>query len=472
MGVWRAFVDAMLSFSAFVWGDFMLYFLGLGAALITFRIKGIQFRHFGYVWQQTFGKIFSKKEKASIHAEGTLTPFQALSTALANTIGSGNIVGVGLAIYWGGPGAVFWMWFVALLGMGTKFAEIVLGLKYRVKTPDGLYVGGPQYYLSIGLKRFKMQWLGPFYGLMLILCLGIIEMIQINSVTASVHEAFKIPQHVTGITIGIIVTIIVFGGIKRIGAFAERAVPLMAVLYLSTGALILLMNIGQIPGAIAIIFKHAFTPIAAVGGFAGATVASTIRWGVARGVFSNEAGDGATAIAHATATTDHPVRQGMFGIMEVFIDTIVVCSMTALVAIVSGVWMDPIVKEVPERMMTIAYTNALGSIGGVIVAICLLFFAFTSMLAYVYFGEEQGRYFGGNGAGLLVRCLFITAIFTGTFWPAKELWPFSDVFFALMIIPNMIGLFLLNKEYGDLVTEFFGTPGKYFLKDQEDSSKK
>ena len=471
MILWRAFIDAMLAFSAFVWGDFMLYFLGLGAIFITIRISAVQFRHFGYAYKQTFGKVFSGKKNKDA-GEGTLSPFEALSTALANTIGSGNIVGVGLAVFWGGPGAVFWMWLVALLGMGTKMAEIILGLKYRVQTPDGLYVGGPQYYLSIGLKRFKMQWLGPLYGLMLILCLGIIEMIQINSVTASVHEAFGIPVHVTGISIGLLVTFIVFGGIKRIGAFAGKAVPFMAVLYIATGLLIVLMNFANIPAAFALIFKHAFSPIAATGGFAGAAVASTIRWGVARGVFSNEAGDGATSIAHATATTDHPVRQGLYGIMEVFIDTIVVCTVTALVVLATGVWTDPAVKEIPERLLTVAFGSALGGPGRTRVAVSLTLFAFTSMLAYVYFGEAQGRYFGGAKAGLTVRTLFVAAIFCGTFWPAKELWPFSDVFFALMIIPNMIGLFLLHSEYSVLVAEFFNTPGKYFQKDKDEEAKK
>ena len=472
MVLWRMFVDGMLAFSALVWGDFMLYFLGLGALFITFRVGFLQFTHFGYVWNQTLGKLYARKKNAADGAVGTITPFQALSTALANTIGSGNIVGVGLAIYWGGPGAVFWMWAVACLGMATKMAEIVLGLKYRVKTPEGLYVGGPQYYLSLGLKRFKMQWLGPLYGVMLVLCLGIIEMIQINSVTASVNEAFGIPVHVVGITIGIFVSIVVFGGIKRIGQFAELAVPFMAVLYIATALVIVLLNLSHIPGAFVMIFKHAFTPVAAVGGFAGSVVANTIRWGVARGVFSNEAGDGATAIAHATATTDHPVRQGLYGIMEVFVDTIVVCTATALVVLVTGVWTDPAVKEVPERLLTIAFGSALGSVGGWIVAVSLTLFAMTSMLAYVYFGEAQGTYFGGKNCGLFVRVMFLLAIFTGTFWPAKELWPFSDVFFAMMIIPNMIGLFLLNAEYSALVKEFFNTPGLYYMKDMEDKKSK
>ena len=236
--------------------------------------------------------------------------------------------------------------------------------------------------------------------------------------------------------------------------------------------MIVLLNLSHIPGAFVMIFKHAFTPVAAVGGFAGSVVANTIRWGVARGVFSNEAGDGATAIAHATATTDHPVRQGLYGIMEVFVDTIVVCTATALVVLVTGVWTDPAVKEVPERLLTIAFGSALGSVGGWIVAVSLTLFAMTSMLAYVYFGEAQGTYFGGKNCGLFVRVMFLLAIFTGTFWPAKELWPFSDVFFAMMIIPNMIGLFLLNGEYSALVKEFFNTPGLYYMKDMEDKKSK
>lgn len=458
-------MDGMLKVSAFLWGDFMLYFLGLGAIFITFRIGAVQFRRFGYIYRETIGKALSGR-KDSAEAVGTITPFQALSTALANTIGSGNIVGVGLAIFWGGPGAVFWMWLVALMGMGTKMAEITLGLKYRVKTPEGLYIGGPQYYLSRGLKRFKMHWLGPLYALMLVLCLWIIEMIQINSVAASVHETFGVPLHITGIVIGLIVAVIVFGGIKRIGAFAGKVVPFMAILYVAGSLVVILLNITAVPGAFLLIFKHAFTPVAAEGGFVGATVAAAIRWGVARGVFSNEAGDGSAPIAHATATTDHPVRQSMYGVMEVFIDTIVVCTATALAVICTGVWTDPAAAEVPERLATLAFGASLGGIGKVIVAVSLTLFAFTSMLAYVYFAESQGRYFGGKPAAMIIRILFVGAIFCGTFWPVKQLWPFSDVFFAFMIIPNMIGLFLLHSEYKELMDEYFNTPGKYYREDK------
>ena len=466
MALWDSFMKGMLAFSGFVWGDFMLYFLGLGALFITLRVGIVQFRHFGYAWSQTLGKVFRRKDAdAPMAAQGTLSPFEALSTALANTIGSGNIVGVGLAVFWGGPGAVFWMWLMALLGMATKFTEAVMGQKYRVQDEAGNWVGGPQYYLSRGLKRFRLGWLGPFYGLMLVLTLGITEMIQCNSLAGSVHEAFGIPTLASGIAFTVLVAVIVFGGIKRIGTFAGKVVPFMAILYIAAGLVIVFTHLNQVPGLFALIFKSAFSPAAATGGFAGASVAAAMRWGCARGAFSIEAGDGAAAIAHATAAVDHPVRQGLYGIMEVFVDTILVCTTTALVVLLSGVWTDPASAKVPERLATLAFGVQWGAFGKGLVAVCLTLFAFTSMLAYVYYGEAQGNYFGGRKLGLLVRCGFIAAIFTGTFWDAEQLWPFCDVFFAFMIIPNMIGLFLLHGEYGELVREFFHTPGKYYLKD-------
>lgn len=470
MAMWDTFMNAMLAFSGFIWGDFMLYFLGFGALFITLRAGGIQFRHFGYAWKQTIGKVFSRKDtdaETEAASEGTLTPIEALSTALANTIGSGNIVGVALAIYWGGPGAVFWMWLLAFFGMGTKFAEVVMGQKYRERLGDGTFVGGPQYFLSQGLKRFKLGWLGPFYALMLVLTLAITEMIQCNSLTASVNEAFGIPVMASGVFFTLLVALILFGGIKRIGTVAGKVVPFMALIYICAGLVIVLMNISKVPGIFSMIFSGAFKPVAAIGGFGGATIATAMRWGLARGAFSNEAGDGAAAIAHATAVTDHPVRQGLYGIMEVFVDTVLVCTVTALVVLITGAWTGTGAGDAPERLTTIAFGLVWGGFGKSLVAVCLTLFAFTSMLAYGYYGEAQGTYFGGKPLGLAVRCAFIASIFIGIFWNAKQLWPFCDVFFAGMIFPTMIGLILMSGEYAALVKEFFDTPGKYYLKDTQ-----
>ncbi len=471
MEIWDGFMKIVLGFSGFIWGDFMLYFLGLGALFITIRSGAIQFRHFGYAWSQTIGKAFSRK-KASVTSdtsEGTLSPFEALSTALANTIGSGNIVGVALAIYWGGPGAVFWMWLLAFLGMGTKFAEVIMGQKYRERLEDGTFVGGPQYFLSVGLKKFGLGWLGPFYAIMLVLTLAITEMIQCNSLTASVHEAFGIPVTVSGIFFTVLVAIILFGGITRVGVVAGKVVPFMAAIYIGAGLVIVVMNASQVPAILSMIVTGAFTPVAAVGGFGGATVATAMRWGLARGAFSNEAGDGAAAIAHATAVTDHPVRQGLYGIMEVFIDTVLVCTVTALVVLITGAWTGTNAGDAPERLTTIAFGIIWGGFGKSLVAVCLTLFAFTSMLAYGYYGETQGTYFGGKPLGIVVRCLFIASIFIGIFWNAKQLWPFCDVFFAGMIFPTVVGLILMNREYAELVREFFTTPEKYYMKDKRKS---
>ena len=458
-------MKALLDFSGWIWGDPMLVILGVGGLFLMFRLGGIQIRHFKYVCSQTLGKMFEKSDNAE--AAGTLRPIQALCTALANTVGSGNIVGVGLAIAWGGPGAVFWMWLLAIIGMSTKFAEAVLGQKYRTTNEHGEFVGGPQYFLAKGLKKYHLGWLGGFYAVALVCeCFGD-TMLQCNSMTNALREAFGWNVYIVGAVITVTIAYGLFGRVKRIGDMAGKVVPAMAVIYIVSTLIFIVCNITKVPGVIAMIFEYAFKPMAATGGFAGATLAATMRWGFARGAYSNEAGDGTASIAHATAITDHPVRQGLFAVMEVFLDTIVVCSCTAFAILLSGVWTAPGIADKASVITTVAFSSEWGFIGKTIVAVSLSLFAWTSLLAYAWYGEKQAEFLGGPKVAIVIRCVLIGSVFCGTFWDAKILWPFNDLFFAFMILPNIIGVLLMNGEVRELVHEYFHTPGKFYLKDIE-----
>lgn len=471
MAVFNFFMEHMLAFSNWIWGDPMLVILGLGGVFLMVRFGFLQIRHFPYIWQQTMGKIFDKSNK-STDAVGTLTPFQALSTALANTIGAGNIVGVGLAIAWGGPGAVFWMWLLAIIGMSTKFAEAVLGQKYRQQNEKGDYVGGAQYFLGIGLKKYHLGWLGAFYACSLIgQCFGDC-MVQCHSIVGSLNEAFGMNIYIAGAVVTITAGFCLFGEVQRIGKIAAKIVPTMASVYIVATIVVVILNIGKIPEVISLIFYYAFNPTAAIGGFAGASVATTMRWGLARGAYSNQAGDGTAAVAHATAITDHPVRQGFFAVMEVFLDTIVVCSCTAFVILISGAWSAPDVAEKASVLTTMAFATQWGSLGKALVAIVLTLFAWTTILAYAWYGEKQAEFLGGYKFSIVIRCILIGSIMLGTFWDAEQLWSFMDIFFAFMILPSMLGVVIMNGEVVALVREFFNTPGKYYLKDIEEKKQK
>lgn len=462
VSIYNTFLKYMMAVSDWLWGDPLLYLLGFGGIYITIRIGFVQFRYFGYACTLLMNDIFRKRDK---EGTGTISAFQALSSALANSVGAGNIVGVPLAIFWGGPGAIFWMWALSVFGMGTKFVEVVLGIKYREKNEDGIFVGGPQYYLRKGLKKYKLQWLGVAFAIALMLEAVADVMVQSNAMVQSVYEAFKVPTIVTGITILTVSGFALFGGIKRIGDMSEKVVAAMALLFTATSLLIVILNITHIPNMIKLIFTHAFTPAAAVGGFAGASIASSMRWGCARGAYSNEAGDGTAPISHSAAITDHPVRQGLYGILEVFIDTIIICSCSAFVVLLSGEWMSKTAGNNPEVLTTIAFGKILGSAGSAIVAVSLSLFALTSIMVYSFYGEKQAEFLGGKRFAFFMRLVYLSCIFIGVFWDAKYLWPLMDIFFALMILPNMTGVVIMAHEAKELVNEFFNTPGKYYMAD-------
>ncbi|MEN1727144.1 MAG: sodium:alanine symporter family protein, partial [Pseudomonadota bacterium] len=358
-----------------VWGPpFMILLVGTGIYL-TVRLGFFQFRHLGHAWKHSFGQLFDKSVKVE---EGAITPFQAVTSAMAATIGVGNIAGVATALALGGPGAIFWMWMVALVGMATKMAEATLGLKYRHVDEDGHVSGGVFYYIEKGLGP-QWKWLAVIYALFAgLAAFGIGNMVQSNTMAAALETGFGIPNWATGFALVVLVGIVTLGGISRIASTAEKVVPLMAIAYLIGAIAILAMNASEIPGALSMIVTHAFAPAPAMGGFAGASVALAIRYGIARGIFSNEAGLGSASIVHAQAR-NIPFRQGFWGVWEVFIDTLVVCTMTALVILVTGV-LDTGANG--ADLTSAAFSKGLPGPGGYVIIVAIAFFAYTTMLTW------------------------------------------------------------------------------------------
>lgn len=434
-----------------VWGvPLLLLIVGTGAFL-TIRTGFVPFTKFGYSMKQTFFKMFSKDQVG----EGEVTAFQAVSTALAAAVGTGNIAGVGTAIAIGGPGAVFWMWLAALVGMATKYGEVVLSIEYREKTEDGRYVGGPMYYLDKGTNK---KWLAVLFAVFgSVATFGIGNMVQSNSVADSLNTTFNVPPMITGIVLAIAVALVTVGGIKKIGKVTEVLVPFMAAVYILGGLLIIILNITEVPAAFALIFRDAFTGTAAIGGFVGSTFTMAIRFGIARGVFTNEAGLGSAPIAHAAATTDHPVRQGLWGIFEVFADTLVLCTITALVIVMTGAWESGFDGA---ALTTVAFDEGV-ALGGYIVTFGLVFFAFSTLLGWSYYGERCVEFLFGPKSIIAYRFLFIPLIVVGAVGGLRVIWALADTLNGLMAIPNLIGLLLLSPVVVRLTKNYFGKDGIY-----------
>lgn len=429
-----------------VWGPPILFLIVGSGIYLSIMTKFFSITKIGYILKNTFLKMFSKES----HGEGEVTAFQAVATALAATVGTGNIAGVATAIALGGPGAVFWMWIAAIVGMTTKFAEVVLAVNYREKTPDGRFVGGPMYYIERGLK---WKWLAVIFAMFgALAAFGIGNMVQSNSVSASLKATFNINPWVTGIVLAVITAMVIVGGIKRIGAFTEKLVPFMAAIYIVGGLFIIFSNLTHIPEAFGLIFGNAFTGHAAVGGFAGATLARSIRFGVARGVFTNEAGLGSAPIAHAAATTDHPVRQGLWGVFEVFADTIIICSITALAIMVSGLWDTGLSGA---ELTTAAFNEGIPVIGGYIVAIGIVLFAYSTIIGWEYYGERCAEYVFGPKVITPYRIIWIPFVLIGAIGGLDQLWALADTLNGLMAIPNLIGVLALSPVVFKLTKEFF-----------------
>ncbi len=417
----------------FAWGPIMIVFLVGTGVYLTIRMGLIQVRGFKHAWALISGK-YDKKED-----EGEVTHFQALCTALSATIGTGNIAGVATAIASGGPGAVFWMWVTAVVGMATKFTSCSLSLFFRRFNKDGSVSGGPMYYLEKGLNQ---KWLGILFAFFaLIASFGIGNMVQANSVAEPLLSSFKIPKYATGIVIAFLVWLVIIGGIKRIAKVATYIVPFMAIVYVLSSLVIIVLNFQHIPYVIKLILKSALSPTAAVGGFAGATVAQVIRYGVARGVFSNESGLGSAPMAHAAARTNYPIREGLVAMLGPFIDTIVICSMTAFVILVTGIWTS---GKTGAVLSASAYNTGLPVIGNYTVTFGLVFFAFSTMLSWSYYGDRCAQYLFGNKAVIIYRWVFVLLIVVGAIVQLEFVWNISDAMNGLMAIPNLIALLALS----------------------------
>jgi AGCS family alanine or glycine:cation symporter len=441
-----------------VWGPLMLVLiLGVGLFLQV-GLKFAPLRKLGF----GFKLLWLGREKGE--GEGEISPFNALMTSLSATIGTGNIAGVATAIFLGGPGALFWMWCTALVGMATKYAEAVCAVRYREVDELGNHVGGPMYYIKNGLHK-RWLWLAPAFAIFGgVAGFGIGNMVQANSVAAVLNETFGVPTLVTGIVLLVLVAAVILGGIKRIGAVAGALVPFMAISYVLCGLVVLVLNAGAIPGALALVFTHAFTPVAATGGFAGAAVWAAIRFGVARGVFSNEAGLGSAPIAHAAAATKGPVNQGLIAMLGTFIDTIIVCSITGLAIIASGAWSS---GATGAALTSAAFETTLPGVGGYIVAIVLAIFAFTTMLGWSFYGEKCVEYLFGVKSILPFRLAWVAAVPIGASLKLGFVWLLADTLNAFMAIPNLIALALLSPIVFRLTREFFASGG---VESQADTS--
>jgi len=440
--------------NSFVWGIYMQAFLvGTGIFLMV-RLKFIPLRKLGFGIKQAFSRHKFIKEK------GAISPFQALMTSLAGTIGTANIAGVATAIALGGPGAIFWMWITAVFGMATKYSESVLAIKYRIKDERGEFCGGPMYTLSRG---FKKKSLGRFFAVLFSLfavtaSFGIGNMTQANSVAAAINTSFGIDNLITGIVLSLLSAMVILGGIKTIAKVTSKIVPLMGSLYILGGLAVVFLNIEKVlPGLLEIV-RSAFSGRAVIGGFGGAATAQAIRYGISRGVFSNEAGLGSAPIAAAAAKTDYPARQGFVSMTGTFFDTLVICTITALVISVTGVWYQ--IGEtgvVPGgASLTIAgFSSELGDFGEYIVTLGLALFAFSSILAWSYYGEKCLQYLTKRTTSLYIyRIVFCTVIILGAATPLKTVWNLSDIANGLMAIPNLVSVLILRKVIVDETESF------------------
>lgn len=455
--------------SGVIWGNFVLIPLLLGVGvLLTIVLRGFQFRQLGSALHLA---LIKRREETE---EGDISHYRALTTALSGTLGTGNIGGVGAAILIGGPGALFWMWITALFGMATKYSEAVLGVKYRETDRAGEQAGGPMFYLTRGLGGQAGRILGTMFAIFAaIAAFGIGNAVQSFETSAAINDAFGIPLWITGLVLTVSAGAVILGGIQRIGLFTSFFVPFMAILYMAMATLVILLNITNLPGAIGVVVSNAFTGTAAVGGFAGVGFAAVLSAGVARGIFSNESGLGTGGIAAASAQTTSPVRQGAVSMTQTFIDTIVVCSFTGLAIVSSGVWIEgETFQGSGARLTQAAFSEALGGIGPMFLAIGLALFAFSTLITWAYYGERNMVYLFGRGGVFPYRLVFIAVIFIGALVgssdsPLSPVWVFADVMNGLMALPNLIGLIFLAGVVWRETRDYFRRTGGVLEADME-----
>ncbi len=439
----QALEKIVATLSGIVWGPIMLTLLVGTGLYLTIILKGMQFRALPHAFRLVLHKDHGH--------EGDISHFAALMTALAATVGIGNIVGVATAITMGGPGAVFWMWVTGLVGMATKYSEAVLAVKYREKGVHGMR-GGPMYYISKGVG---LPWLGTLFAIFTACAtFGIGNMTQANA-TAKIFEAtFHVPTEVTGIVLTLFTGLVILGGIRTIGKFTSFLVPFMIVIYVGCSLWVLALNASEIPHAFQLIFYHAFNPAAASGGFVGATIAAAMRFGIARGVFSNESGLGSAPIAAAAARTNDPVKQALVSMTQTFIDTLVVCTMTALVILTADSWLQGVSAA---NLTSTSMAETLGNSGSVIVAIAPALFAYSTLIGWNYYGEKAIEYLFGERSIKIYRVFFTVAVMVGAMVSLEFVWNFSDLMNGMMAIPNLIALLWLSPVIRQETVRYFSS---------------
>lgn len=442
----------------FVWGPVMLALLVGTGVFLTCRTGCIQVRRFGYIMKNTIGSLFQKKERD--HG-GNLSPFQAVTTALAGTVGTGNIAGVTGAVFMGGPGAAFWMWVSAFFGMCTKYCEIALAVRFRVTDEKGVHKGGPMYYIENGMGK-NWRWLAVLFALLGgIASFGIGNISQSSEIAGAMNGLFGVPAPVTGIVLAVIVAIVILGGVRRIGQVTSYLVPFMSIFYILAGLAVLLLRIADVPAAFVTIFQSAFSLKAVEGGVFGYAIMLAIRQGFARGVFSNEAGLGSAPIAHAASSADEPAEQAMWGVFEVFIDTIVICTITCLTVVLSGMELGEAALDrfTSNGAAAVAAFNAIlpGTLGGTVIQVSLLFFALSTILGWSYYGSQCWGYLSKNNrlVDRIYKVAFILVCVVGATGSGTLMWNISDTLNGMMAIPNLIALLALSGVAASITREYF-----------------
>ncbi len=450
-----------------VWGWPALILLAFVGVLMTCMTKFFQLTHFGYWMKHTIGAIFGDKHVTAHTQDKTISQFQSLCTALAATVGTGNIVGVATAIATGGPGAVFWMWLIAFFGMMTNYSENVLGILYRRRNENGEWSGGAMYYLRDGLGAKKgCKQIGAILAVLfscfcLLASFGIGNMSQVNSITSNMHNAFNLPKVGIGFFLVLAVGLVTIGGIKRIAAMTEKLVPFMVIIYLLGTLFIIITHITTVPAVFVSIFKGAFHLKSAAGGAVGSGVALAMKMGMKRGVFSNEAGLGSSVMVHSSSNVKEPVRQGMWGIFEVFADTIVVCTLTALTILSSGA-IDLSTGALAghaadieaSNLMSYSFEQAFGKPGSMFIAIAILLFAYSTVLGWSHYGTKAFEYLFGTKAVIVYRVIFVAMVMFGALVNAQLAWDISDTFNGLMMIPNLIGVIVLSPKVMECTSNY------------------
>ncbi len=435
-----------------LWGvPMIILILGVGIYL-TVRNRFTQVTKFPYAVKMTMGKTLKGIGKGKGKKGDGISQFEAFSTAIAGTVGTGNIVGVATAIISGGPGAVFWMWLSAFVGMFTNFAENVLGIYYRKKGKDGEYRGGPMYYISEGLG---WKWLAILFAIFCMFAAFGMNMVQINTIADTLNGGFKIPKWVSGVVVAIIIALIIIGGIKRIGKITSYIIPFMCVGFMIMAIVIICINIKAIPSALSQIFKNAFSFKSVGGGVLGYAIMRSMRYGLARGIFSNEAGLGSSVIAHSASSVKEPVRQGLWGIFGVFLDTMVICTLTALVILTSGVYGESMGDISGAMLSQAAFTQAFGKFGTVVFSLILPLFAFTTILSWAYYGEKSFEFIFGKKYSIIFKVIYVALVIVGALTSVSLVWDMADFFNGLMAIPNLIGLFLLGGVVTRITRNYF-----------------